>query len=1115
MKRRLAAYATVVALLWPAASLAQQSDLGQIRIAVTDAASKAPVALARVLLSGPIITSELSGSNGQVLFTDVPDGIYRARVFKRGYEGVTSPQFEVIEGRSVLVSVELGVSSALPVIGRVVVHSSAVVSADTLTENSAQRRLSSDLADALNKLSGVSVTTSSDDSDATQTISLEGHDPTQTAMTLDGIPLNGPGTAGDLRSFASDLFTGASVHMGPQIGGLGGGVNFTTLEPTLSWLSYASYALGSYGRYNYALAETGSDGKLGIAAEVTDRNTPSLVDGLRYLDASGLDYVHDGDSSIGGELLKLHYALSDTQTLVGTFLGSTVDTGLVCLRIDGSLPCGYGPNNGTQSNFDLYALTDDALFGATALQASFFGMDSKRFENELNRFVDGLASPNGFATSSTTHGFSINATLPAQQRHTLSVQAYDLFTDEANVPIVPQSVPYYSGASQSSYGALQLSDTIHSSDKLTLLGSFGLSHASYAPAGVLGTAAVTWHPSAHDTYSLSYALSGTAVGGPRQTTLTDPDSLRFDCAGNVAYGSAPGDQGGSSSSSSVRVGYTHTIFGGNVSLSLYRQVQNDVLLPVDVNGSVLQTLGVVPPSYPSLVEPIWDSPAGCNAPPGTPFGATQLYFSTRITGTQHVYEGVELTSYLTFGDLVVQPYYNITGSVVYSTDPRIDNPYSFVISGVQAPNVPLHRAGVVFDYKAPRSAFEYLFDAQYTGSNNPSDLPSYVTFDAGVSAQLEHGTLTVAASNITNQFGGVFASPQWEVPYTTAGGAIVPNIARPLTPREYQVTYAVRFGQGAQQLAPATSFREPRGGRRNGFYGGPGGGGAERRGFRSLLSPLPSEPPAEPFAVTRDPQTCSADALGYAQTLSTALSAYAQRVESAKSAAGYPATMAPVDLPDATVTYHGLGTTYAFTITPKAGRPLRGILGCLTIHIARSDDIASHHLYAPENALLFVPQLHFMPAVGLYLAARAQTAGQESFRVYVLPSSAPRSPFEVRTGGACSGDAQSIAAQMLGELRGYFTKGARAPSWTIAPHTGASGTWYELEPDDPSTIGALLVCGRVATATAQELAQRGWAGAPIPALNYSRALGIYLVRREVRRTSPTASPQPSPVPSPP
>jgi hypothetical protein len=1098
MARRLAAGALSALLVFalPKYSGAQQSDSGQIRIVVIDAQSKKPVGFARVLLTGPVIASELTGDNGQVLFTDVPDGIYRARVLKDGYAAVTSAQFEVVEGRAVLVSVSLAGSTGLPVIGHVTVHSSANVGADTLSQDSAQRKLSQDLADALNKLSGVSVSTSSDDSDATETISLEGHDASQTQLTLDGIPLNAPGTAGNLGMFATDLFTGASVHLGPQLGGLGGGVNFTTLEPTLSWLSYATASLGSYGRYNYSLAETGSDGKLGVALETTDRYVPSLIDGDRFLDASGLDYVHDGSSTIGGDLVKLHYAMSDEQTLVGTFLNSTRETGLVCLRLDGTIPCGYGPNNGDQSDFNMYALTDNALLGATTVQASIYGMNSKTLLDELNRYVGGVLEPNGFSSGTNSFGYSINATLPSRQRHTIGIEAYGTTSSETNFPLVPQAIPYYQGAAQSSYGALQVSDAIQSSSKLTLDEIVGISHATNAPATFLGTTSATWHPDSRDTYAAAYSLGGVAAGGFRQTILTDPASLQFDCYGDVAYGSAPGDQPAASSSSSMRLGYTHTLPGGNISLSLYRQSENNVVLPVDVNGSELIALGVVPPNYPSLVQPIWDSPAGCNAPPGTPFNATQLYFMTPIAGTQRVYQGAELTSYLTLGDLIVQPFYNLTSVTVFSADPRINNPYSFVIPGKQYPNVPLNRAGITFDYKAPGSAFEYLLDAQYTGVNNWNHLPSYTTLDGGVSVQLEHGTLTAIASNFTNTYGGIYTSPQWEVPYVTLGGMTLPNLARPLQPREYSVTYTVEFGQGAQQ--PSTQSALAQGAPRRGpvmFFGGPGRGGPQGRGgFRDIISPLPSTPPAQPFAITNNAGFCSAADEAEAKEIATALQAFTAQIEAAKTAAGYPATMTVPSVPDATITYHGLGSAYALTITPKTFMGMRPIIGCMTVHRATQDDVTSRHLYEPEHPLFMVPQVHFMPSVGMYLAFRPPQAGQENFRVYVLPTTPPEHPFEIRAGGMCAGDERNTAVELIGELRGYFTKHAPAPSFTITSHSARAGTWYEIAPGDPATIGALLVCGRVAGATAQELTQRGWDGVNVPELNYTRALGIYMIR---------------------
>jgi hypothetical protein len=1119
--RRILAAGVAAALALFASPILAQSDSGQISIAVTDAASKQPIPLARVLLDGAVIISELTGENGAVKFTDVPDGIYRARVVKRGYQSLTSASFEVLDGRVVTVAVALVADTGgLKIIGTVSVKASASISSTSIDQNSPQRRLSDDLAGALNKLSGVSVTTSSDDSNATQTISLEGHDPSQTALTLDGIPLNAPGSAGNLRGFASDLFQGASVRTGAQIGGLGGSVNFTTLQPTLSWMSQVAASVGSNGKYNYSLAETGSFGKFGIAAQTVYRTVPSLVDGEYYLDASGLAYDHDGDSDYYGNLVKLRYELSDSQALTGTFLNSARNTEIVCLRQGAppALPCGYGPDNWNNGSVQLYTLTDNALLGATQVQASIYSSTSTNDLDEVNRYIDvssgsnpqPLNDPNGFTNTTKTNGFMVNATLPAKQRHTISFQAYGTTSQNITSPLVPQSAPFYSGTVNTNYDAFTVTDTMHSSDKLTLAESAGISTAT-GSNGVtaLGSLAATWHPTQLDMVTASYALGGVAANPGRVNILSDPASLRFTCVNNpqqdTAYGNAPGQEPGPSSSNSYRLGYTHLLHGGNVSLQLYRQIQAGVLLPVLVNGSVLAAQGVFPLGYLQEVQQLYDSPAGCNLKAGTAFGPQQLYFSTPISGVKRIYQGAELTGYATLGDLVVQPYYNVTVSSAESNSAYFVNPYSITISGQQLPNQPLQRAGIVFDYKAPHSALEWLADAQYTARNNPNNLPAYTTFDAGVTAALNRGTLTLAASNITNTYGGIFASPANAVAYQTLNGYTIPTIARPLTPRSYSVTYGVKFGPGAlASTQTGSAFNLPRGVRGAapgsppegpGGPPGPGGPGGPGAGVRGLLSPLPTSAPSDPFAVSTDPQRCSAADAAKAQALSAELKAYAAQIEAKKTATGYPATLPAPAIADAVVTYHGIGSTYALSIVPRGTGRIRALAGCFALHIARADDLTARHLYAPQSTLFFVPQLTFMPAVGLYFVARQQQAGQESFRVYKLPTTPPKSPFEIRAASTtCTGDARNLATQALGELQNHFASGAKTPSWTIGEHAAAGGTWYELDPNDPSVIAALLQCGRVSSATTDELKARGFDGKTIPELNFAPPLGIYLIR---------------------
>ncbi|MDH2910516.1 MAG: TonB-dependent receptor, partial [Candidatus Eremiobacteraeota bacterium] len=606
------------AVAFPSSAAAQSSG-GTIAITVTDAKTKSPVPLARVLLDGPILASEVATSAGKVTFTDAPAGIYRARVFARGYRGVTSAPFEMLDGERVTLDVALAPSSDLRIIAVVHSVSSVRISTNSIDSNSAQRKLSGDLADALSKLSGVSITSSSDDSDAAQTISLDGHDASQTAMTLDGIPMNAPGSAGDLRMFATDLFTGASVHHGPQIGGLGGGVDFRTLEPTLSWQSQGTLSTGSNGRNNESLGISGSLGNLGIAAMSTTRTSPSLADGMHYLDASGLDYEHEGGRWVAGDLLKANLRLPGDQTLAASFINSTRSIGLLCLRVTAALPCGYGPGNNVSGSFSLYSLGDQLLTGATAISTTLYGTVGSNLFDLRNRFIDGVAAPAGSSMQMRSSGFTLSAELPAMRKHTLSILAYDTNSSQVSTPLVASNAAYYSSQQQGSYGALQLSDRIRANDRLALNASLGLTHASYSGGSALGSVGASWRADANDSYALSYALSGSAPNFGRNRALSDPASLQFDCQGNqsVGYGGAPGDQPGASSSSSLNASVTHRFARSALSLALYRQVQSGVVLPTQVNGSVLLADGTLSPSYIAQVQGVYASQAGCGvgAPP--------------------------------------------------------------------------------------------------------------------------------------------------------------------------------------------------------------------------------------------------------------------------------------------------------------------------------------------------------------------------------------------------------------------------------------------------------------------------------------------------------------------
>ncbi len=419
---RWPALALVFALLCgtvvPAA--AQSSDTtGIIEITVRTADGDAPLADARVFLIGPTVASALTNKSGIVKYTDVPSGLYRVRVGKGGYVGVMSAQFEVLGEKQVDVHATLAIApprpgrtvaagatpapssstpantSGLKVIGSV--KAKVTVTTTDVDQNSAVRRISDSLLDALGTIGGVDVTQSSNDPDAPQTISLRGHDESQTAITLDGIPLGAPGSAVNLRSVNTDLFTGAGVSFGAQAGALGGSVNFRTLQPTLTWQSMFAGSYGTFDKYNYQLGETGSIGKLGIAVLATKRAGNSPLTFQDFEDESGLTYPHGGESANIGDYLKLRYSLTDHTTLMFTALQNDQAISSLCTTDVTPFPCGIGPDNGSAGKFQFAYGTVQTLIGDTAVTATTYVNSNVNAQNDLARYVLGCAGAAGVA----------------------------------------------------------------------------------------------------------------------------------------------------------------------------------------------------------------------------------------------------------------------------------------------------------------------------------------------------------------------------------------------------------------------------------------------------------------------------------------------------------------------------------------------------------------------------------------------------------------------------------------------------------------------------------------------------------------------------------------------
>lgn len=1108
LMRRIIAIKLAISLAAVSASVgfvcapaAAQDQNGQIVITVTDAASKAPLAYARVLLEGPVMASELTTSNGKVIFTDSPPGVYSARIIKSGYAPITTASFEVVSGQVVSVAVTLAVQSGPKTLGTIVVTSQASISSTNISQDSPIRKLSTNLNDALNKLAGVSVGSDSASDDAPETISLEGHDPSQTQVMLDGIPLNGPGSAGDLRMISSDLFGGASVSFNPVAGALGGSVNYRTLEPTRTWQFGATQMFGNLGNADTLLSMQGTSGDIGVAYLHAIRGSDNQLDGARYVDTSGFDYVHQAGNETGGDLIKLRANIGGAQSIAGMFVSSNGFNDALCTTQTGPIPCGYGPGNSNYRHLALESLSDTAFVGATAVQFSLFGTQTNATRDLLSQYVDGVYSPFGTNTTGSSRGATLSAQLPSRERHTLSIQATTSSNTVSSVALVPSETFFGNAQGSSSYSSLSLDDSIRSNDRLTLGEHIGIASANHRGYSLLAGVHAQWNPSQVDAFAGNVDFGNNGAGPPRFGVLSDPTQLSFNCQSGTAYGSGPGDEPGNQTAFSARATWQHDWPRvGDLSLSLYRQVQNDVLLNAQVNGTAFPP-NYFPPGYFTQIGQIFESAGGCDEP-ATTFQPNDLYLSVPVSGVQEVYEGIQLQGDFNLTKtLAAEPFYSTQVVKPITDDSRLTNVYSSIISGSQLPGVPLHQAGVTFDYRAFNSPLEILADARYNSPDNRQFLPGYVTADAGLEYDFTHGSLSVSESNIFDKFGYAFASSSYAVGPPTVGVGALPVIARPLAPRTLQVTYSVHLGYGQTAAQAKEWHASAQASPRPGGFSGPGGRGGGF--FASLQQGLPQAPPPNPFTPDATRPSCSSQSAAAATQTLDAVKAYVAAIEVLKSAHGYPTTL-PAQMPSVpgfTVGYHPLQMTYALTFEPQSFDSMRGLFGCASIHVGTKDQATAMHAYMPESSSFLRSPLAYAPALGLYIVRQPPVAGQEQFRVYRLPATPPAQPLAIVESDRCTSDLKPVAQNLLSSLAQYVaakTAGTAAPSapagWTVTPHTAAKGWWLELTPQAPIGIPALLNCARISAGSQSEIAALQLGAAHLPAVNFAPAIGLYIVR---------------------
>jgi len=916
--------------LQPAAAQSS-SDTGIIQITVRDAAAQQVLADARVFLIGPTVASALTTKSGIVKYTDVPSGLYRVRVSKSGFAGVTSSQFEVLGNKQVDVDVDLGIrpptdstasgsdNGSYKIIGSV--RARVIVTTTDVDDNSAVRKISDSLTDALSTIGGVDVTQDSNDPNAPQTISLRGHDESQTAITLDGIPLGAPGAATNLRAINTDLFTGAGVSFGPTAGALGGSVNFRTLQPTQTWQSRFGSSYGTFDKYNYQLGETGSIGKLGIAILHTKRAGNNPLTFQDYLDESGIDYVHGGESANIGDFLKLRYAMDERTTLMFTALQNNQATSALCTQYVTPLPCGVGPDNGSSGKFQFAYGTVQSLIGDTAVTVTGYVNNNTALSNDINRFVlqcpgqtpgevtncpfsdevptrNPLASVNG----SLARGIAAQATT-TRGKHTFTLSGSTYAGITTFTPLVGGEGFVIPSTFDTASRQIQLSDSYKVNDKLAVGPNVSYAGTSGSGSSILFGFSSNWRPIAADVYNASLSFGSSQPANGLVRSFSDPQSARVNCYADTAVVSGPGDLPSHQSAASYDVSWTHQWGHGQFSLDTYRQTQGGQLVNATVTGD---SLGLSDPTNPFYAAVTGYFNNVCGAPAGTAV-YPNLYVSQPIGGTTRIYQGYTATANIGIGkNVVVIPSFTTSGADVTAADPRYTGLDSTLILGAQLPGRPLHTGNLTVDALYAPAGLEMLLNAHYVGSNNNQYISPYTLVNAGLSHTLGIGRLTLFASNLFNTESADFSTLLYAVPIPLSGGGELVQAARPNPPRQYTVTYS--FNTGAR---PGAGFARPA--RGTGSAAAPSASASATPQPRGLgfgrLNFVPPPAGVDPLSVATTRPECTADLRPLAAKVLGQIGA---------AATAYAAGRPLPDVDGLTVTPHGsLGATWWLGLGPK------------------------------------------------------------------------------------------------------------------------------------------------------------------------------------------------------
>ena len=1041
-------------------------------VTVRDATTRGPMR-ALVALDGPVSVSDLSDVDGYVRFVALAPGGYTVKVARYGYLRV-SKRFRAYPGTVVQIAVSMErIAHGPRVIAVVKVRASNPDGIYLLKQRGATSALEPSTLSSLSSVAGLFLNNPTSPGSGLF-VSLEGQSASETALSLDGVPLNVPGTAFNLSTVDPDVFRSAVVRYGVTGSGEGGTLSFRTLDPTTTWQTQFEGSAGPYGRSFLTFSEQGTSGRLGFAFQHAFRSNASPLSNQAFADSSGLYYTHLGEATTSGTVAKLRYNFGHN-VLSATGVESSNYSDLLCDVFTNSVPCGYGPGNSTNGSFGMVAVSDQASIGQTIWTATAFRLTSLTGVDLSNFILDRLPLPSTSNTLGISSGVSFRGDIPIG-----STQGSISVTQSANLQ----------RESDSSLGAVStVARLIHymgvrGTDRFRVSKKASVAVTSaFKSLGLVGTStdiavSATLQHSLAQVSSLTLAVGRGLNQDGTQTLLTSPLGLQYNCNASMATGQSPGDSASEHTLSAARYTWNAQLPKGEITFQTYAEDQPSASLVALVNAGALPA-STFPGGYFALAKTLYQLPTNCGAT--ATFDPRNLYFLTNVSGVHLLFEGAHVTgSRQLRRNLVLEGNLTWTKAIAWSTDPRLTYPQSIFRSGDPLLGIPQLSGYLALAYE-PHNEPQFYLGAQYDGYGNARALPPSTVVNAAVVTKLRRGQLSLLVGNIFNSYSGTFATPTFARPLFAGNGTPIPGISQPYEPRSVTVTYSAGIGRDvrANNLIGKTFLSSET----NNNILVPG----------TLIEKWPLSRPTNPF-IRNTASKCTANKRKRADSVLNPLQALVARLD--KSRPSTSQVFPPIG--SLQVHYLPIRRTYALSLRATRIKISQAMLDCALIHVGIQANAEAASLPFPPAQSLVSITLYYTPQVGIYFIQQPPAKGEaQKFRYYALPSTPPSAPFALQGADLCLPELRPVAVRLLDELKAYFSAAkpntGLAPDWKIVRHGSKTArAWYELQTDEIGAVTAIRNCAHLSKGSLARLKSRDLAGR-INALNYAVPIGLYVV----------------------